>query len=352
MELHMNIEKSKVLVVGGAGFVGSNLVKRILLETESTEIVIIDNLLSSDIASLPRNPRIEFIFGSVTEERILKQIPKDVNYVFHLACYHGNQSSIFDPLADHENNTYSSLRLFDYISKFRELERVVYSAAGCSVAEKTYSDARPTDEDAPVSMFQDSPYSISKLIGEMYGNYYLERYSMPFVKARFQNVYGPGEILGAGRWRGTGHTVWRNVIPTFIWKSLSQESLPLDNSGETTRDFIFVDDIVEGLILCSEKGEAGEAYNLASGIETSILELAKTINGVTGNGAPLKMKPKRDWDRSGKRLGSTEKSKRELNFEATTPLLEGLEKTVEWTKANSDFIQKNINNHSIFFEKQ
>ena len=78
-----------------------------------------------------------------------------------------------------------------------------------------------TAEDAPVSLFHDSPYSISKLVGEMYGNYYFMRYGLPFVKARFQNVYGPGEILGAGRWRGTPHTVWRNVTPTFIWKALA-----------------------------------------------------------------------------------------------------------------------------------
>ncbi len=348
----MNIEKSKILVVGGAGFVGSNLVKKILQDTQETEIFIIDNLLSSDISSVPKSPRVRFIFGSVTNEKVLSQIPRDINYAFHLACYHGNQSSIIDPLADHENNTYTSLKLFDHISGFRELEKVVYSAAGCSVAKKTFSSAKPTDEDAPVSMFQDSPYSISKLIGEMYGNYYFERYSMPFVKARFQNVYGPGEILGAGRWRGTNHTVWRNVIPTFIWKSLSEERLPLENSGETTRDFIFVEDIVLGLILCAQNGKSGEAYNLASGIETSILELANTINGITGNTAPLEMKPKRDWDRSGKRYGSTEKSKKELMFEAKTPLTKGLEKTVNWTKSNAEVIQKNINNHSIFFKYQ
>ena len=83
----------------------------------------------------------------------------------------------------------------------------------------------------------------------MYGNYYFQRYGFPFVKARFQNVYGPGELLGAGRWRGTPNTVWRNVIPTFIWKALNKEPLPLENEGESSRDFIFVEDIAKGFLL-------------------------------------------------------------------------------------------------------
>ncbi len=108
-------------------------------------------------------------------------------------------------------------------------------------------EAQATKEDAPVSLFHDSPYSISKLIGEMYGNYYFTRYKMPFVRARFQNVYGPGEILGAGQWRGTEHTVWRNVTPTFVWKALHGAALPVENGGIASRDFIFVEDLVRGL---------------------------------------------------------------------------------------------------------
>ena len=93
----------------------------------------------------------------------------------------------------------------------------------------------------------DSPYSISKLVGEFYAVYYHERHQLPTVRARFQNVYGPREILGAGQWRGTPATVWRNVTPTFVYKSLLGESLPLEGDGDPTRDFIYVDDLVEGL---------------------------------------------------------------------------------------------------------
>lgn len=339
---------SKVLVVGGAGFVGSNLCHHLLATESPSELWIVDSLLSSDISNVPDDPRVQFIFGSITEDRILRQLPSDLDVVFHLACYHGNQSSIADPIADHDNNTLTTLKLFETLKDFKSLKKVVYAAAGCAVAEKTFDDAKPTLEDAPVSLFHDSPYSISKLIGEMYGNYYFQRYGLPFVKARFQNVYGPREILGAGRWRGTPHTVWRNVTPTFIWKSLHSEALQLDNGGNASRDFIYVEDMARGLVACAKKGNPGEAYNLASGVETSILDLANMINEITGNKVPLDLRPARDWDRSGKRFGSTEKSHRELGFAVKTKIREGLELTIEWTRENEAVIVQTISNHRVF----
>ena len=343
----LSIQGKKILIVGGAGFVGSNLCHHILATQNPEQLIIVDNLLSSDISNVPIDERVQFIFGSIADERILRKLPRDLQIVFHLACYHGNQSSIADPMADHDNNTLTSLMLFEHIKDFKQLEKVVYAAAGCAVAEKTFDDPTATPEDAPVSLFHDSPYSISKLIGEMYGNYYLTRYGLPFVKARFQNVYGPREILGAGRWRGTVHTVWRNVIPTFIWKSMQGEALPLDNGGNASRDFIFVGDMARGLVACAEKGQPGEAYNLASGVETSIGDLAKIINAATGNKTPVSMKPARDWDRSGRRFGTTEKSKQQLGFEVDVNILDGIRQTVEWTLANKDRISDAISNHNI-----
>ena len=341
---------SKILVVGGAGFVGSNLVLQ-LLDSSPAEIVIVDNLLSSDISNVPEDARIKFVYDSITSDSVLEALPRDLDYVFHLACFHGNQSSIADPLADHENNTLTSLKLFNVLSTFTHLRKVVYAAAGCAVAEKTFDDARPTTEDAPVSLYHDSPYSISKLIGELYGNFFFRRYGLPLVKARFQNVYGPREILGAGRWRGTVHTVWRNVTPTFIWRSLNREAQPIENGGISSRDFIFVEDMARGLIACALKGEPGEVYNLASGVETTILELANLVNELSGNTTPVELRPARDWDTSGKRFGSTEKSRRTLGFEAKVPLRDGLIKTIEWTRANRDVIQRCISQHDYFMAR-
>jgi len=345
--IHTVLAKSKVLIVGGAGFVGSNLCRHILEHWDPKELWIVDNLLSSDMANVPVDPRVRFVFGSITEDKILNSLPKDLDLVFHLACYHGNQSSIVNPLADHENNTLTTLKLFDRLKSFRKLKKVVYAAAGCAVAEKTFNEPEATLEDAPVSLFHDSPYSISKLVGEMYGNYYWKRYKLPFVKARFQNVYGPREVLGAGNWRGTAHTVWRNVIPTFIWKALAGEPLPLDNGGNVSRDFIFVEDIVKGLIACAEKGEPGESYNLATGVETSILEIATKINEAAGNETPVDLRPARDWDGSGKRFGSTKKSSEQLGFKVSVSINDGLQQTVRWTQENQELIKKSIAKHEI-----
>ena len=124
------------------------------------------------------------------------------------------------------------------------------------------------------------------------------QHHLPFVKARFSNVYGPREILGAGQWRGTEHTVWRNVIPTFVWRSLMRQALFLDNGGNTSRDFIFMRRLARGLMACALKGKAGEIYNLATGKETTILQLATIINEYTGNTVALELKPAREWDRS------------------------------------------------------
>ena len=334
-----------LLIVGGAGFVGSNL-SHMVLQSDICQLTIVDNFLSSDIVNVPNDSRVNLIEGSIADDSTLHQLPEDLDYVWHLACYHGNQSSIFDPIADHDNNNFTSLKLFDYLSKRSNLTKVVYSAAGCAVAEKTYGEPTATHEDAPVSLFHDSPYSISKLVGEMYGNYYFKRYGMPFVKARFQNVYGPREILGAGAWRGTYATVWRNVTPTFVWKSLHKETLGLDNGGMVSRDFIFVDDICRGLIACAQGGTPGEAYNIASGVETTIKRLAEIINELTGNDTPMNIQPARDWDNSGRRFGSTEKSKAELGFEAKVSIEEGLAQTVAWTKENIDMISQRMQKHA------
>ena len=329
----------KILVVGGAGFVGSNLTNS-LLKADAGQVIVVDNLLSADVSQVAFHERLEFIQGSITDDKILYHLPEDLDYVFHLSTYHGNQSSIEDPLKDHENNTLTSLKLFDRISTFKSLKKVVYSSAGCTVAKKTFDDVTATVEQEDVSLYLDSPYQMSKIFGEFYGNYYFMRYNMPFVKARFQNVYGPGEILGAGAWRGNINTVWRNVTPTFIFKAMHQQALPLENNGIATRDFIYVDDIVSGLLACALQGKPGGVYNIASGVETSIHELATMINEIVGNSTNVHYEPARVWDRSGKRYGDVLKSKNELNFEAQTSLPNGLKKTVDWTRDNLVMIKR------------
>jgi UDP-glucose 4-epimerase len=334
---------TRVLVVGGAGFVGANLVTE-LLERGAGEVVVVDNLLSAERENLPDDDRVELIEGSITDDEVLTALPEDIDYAFHLATYHGNQSSIEHPLEDHEHNLLTTLKLYERIKDFDGLRKVVYSSSGGTVAPKTFYDAEATSEDAPISLYLDSPYQISKIVGEFYSNYYFTHHGLPVVKVRFQNVYGPGEVLGAGRWRGA-NTVWRNVTPTFVYKALKHEALPVQNGGIATRDFIYVGDIVRGLIAAAEEGEPSAVYNLASGTQTTILQHAELINELAGNPTPIALAPAREWDHSGKRFGDPSKAKHELGFSAQVPLREGVERTVEWTRENLDWIESCIERH-------
>jgi len=339
-----HLEKSTTLVVGGAGFVGGNLV-RLLLDSGVQHVTVVDNFLSSERSNLPNDPRLILIEGSISDDSTLQKIPEGLDFVWHLACFHGNQSSIADPLSDHANNLLTSLKLFHYLSMKQNPKKVVYAAAGCAVAEKTFAAPAATSEDAPVTMFHDSPYSISKIVGELYGNYFFKRTGLNFVKARFQNVYGPGEVLGAGKWRGTPATVWRNVIPTFVWRALQNMTLRLDHHGQVGRDFIHVRDVCRGLVLCALEGEPGESYNLASGRETLIINLAQLIRKETGSSSQLELVGSRDWDASGRRFGATEKSRLRLGFNSEISLEDGIAETVQWTRDNSTLIKTCINRH-------
>ncbi|RPI51542.1 MAG: NAD-dependent epimerase/dehydratase family protein [Acidobacteria bacterium] len=335
---------ASILVTGGAGFVGSNLV-RLLVDEGARDVEVIDNLLSAERWNVPQDARVRFIEGSVADDAVVGKVGDSYDYIFHLCTYHGNQSSIHDPIADHEHNQLTTLKLFERVKSFRRLRTLVYSGAGCAVAKKTFGDAEATDEEAPLSLEMDSPYSISKLVGEMYAVYYARQHRTPIVRARFQNVYGPGEILGAGRWRGTPATVWRNVTPTFIFKSLRHEALPLEAGGHATRDFVFVEDIARGLMACAVRGSAGEVYNLASGVETSIRDLAEMIDSITANPTPPLATSGRPWDRSGRRFGSTDKARRALGFATSVAIRDGLERTVAWTKTHLPQIESCMGRH-------
>lgn len=344
-KLANDFDRKNVLIIGGAGFVGSNLTRYIHASSPEAQLHVIDNLLSAERCNVLNDARIKFTEGSISDDQIVGTLKDEYDYIFHLATYHGNQSSIHDPLADHENNTLTTLKLFEKTKSFKKIKKIVYSSAGCAVAEKTFEEAKASKEVDYANLEMDSPYSISKIIGEFYAKYYFKQHQMPIVRARFQNVFGPGEILGAGRWRGTPATVWRNVIPTFIYKALTKQALPLENQGIATRDFIYVEDIVRGLIHCALFGKEGDVYNLASGKQSTIYHLAESINKMTENPTPFEYLPKRSWDNSGKRFGCTQKSREELGFEAQVDFLEGLKLTVEWTKANFDKIEQTIGKH-------
>jgi UDP-glucose 4-epimerase len=339
------LTEGRLLVVGGAGFVGSNLV-RLLLSKGAEHVVVVDNLLSSERENLPTDPRVELVEASIADDGVLASLDDEFDIVYHLATYHGNQSSIANPLEDHENNLLTTLKLYERLKHFRRLQRVVYAASGCTLApHEVYEGAEAVSEDGPVPLDLDSPYQISKVAGEFYSVYYHRQHGLPTVRARFQNVYGPGEVLGAGRWRGTPATVWRNVTPTFVYRALKGLPLELDNGGIASRDFVYVEDVARGLVACAEHGEPGDVYNLASGLETTIRQLAEVVVELSGSQSSIDSAPPRPWDHSILRFGSPDKARQELGFEASTPLEDGLRQTIAWTRERLDWIDTCIARH-------
>ena len=336
----------KYAVIGGAGFVGSWVVK-LLLQDPENEVIVIDNLLSSEKWNLPINQRLTTIWGSAADFSVLTKVTDELDGIINLACFHGNQSSIENPLSDMENSLKTTLTVLEWAKRFHPQARVLYSGAGCAVADKTWDSPIPVKEVDVTSLYHDSPYSISKITGEMYCIYYAKQHDLNVVRVRFQNAYGPGEILGAGQWRGTPHTVWRNVVPTFIWKALKGHDLEIFGDGTAGRDFVYVEDLAQGVLNAFKFGASGEVYNLASGIETSVKHLAETILDNVSSSSTLRFEPKRPWDNSGRRVGDPAKSKTEISFSTTVDIEQGIARTVDWFTANLDRIDSLIYRHNL-----
>jgi len=334
----------KVLIIGGAGFVGRNLVDLLVSDKES-QIYILDNFLSSDRETVLVSDQVFIHEGDAGHLSSFNEIPKSISEIYILNCLHGNQSSLHNPVLDLENTLKPIISTLEWVRANSIQAKIVYAGAGCAVAEKTWTESTPVVEIDLIDLEHDSPYSISKLAGEMHCQMYWKQFGLQVVRARFQNIYGPGEVLGAGKWRGTDATIWRNVTPTFIWKALHGQDLTITGKN-ASRDFIYVEDLCRGLQLLMKNGKSGEAYNLASGEETSIYDWAQLILNICNSSSKIDIKSARAWDNSGRRVGSVEKSKTQLGFIAETPPEEGLVKTIDWTKKNSNWIEQKISIHA------
>jgi nucleoside-diphosphate-sugar epimerase len=289
--------------------------------------MVLDDLSSASRWNLPDAPNVSFIQGSVLDDGVLKSaFSEKPNYVFHLAALFANQNSIDHPEADLLVNGMGTLKVLQhsYISK---VEKFVFASSGCSV----YGSKAPLPlREEFVSLHLDTPYQITKLLGELYCNFFYNYYGLRVVLTRFFNVYGPGEIPGR----------YRNVIPNFIYWALHKQPLPITGTGDETRDFTFVDDIVDGVLRAGVIPEAvGEAMNLASGRETKVIELAKMINESTGNNE-IKFVNRRDWDKIVRRRASIEKANRIIGYKPKINFKEGIKRTLEWFRQNREKIDK------------
>lgn len=318
--------KKVVLVTGGAGCIGSNLVKT-LVKADAEKVIVLDDFSSSPRWNIPKNSNVTLVNGSILCDETLKRaFSERPQYVFHLAAHFANQNSVDQPETDLMVNGLGTLRMLQY-SHLATVEKFVFASSGCSV----YGSQAPLPlKEEFVSLHLDTPYQIHKLLGELYSNYFYNYYELPVAIARYFNVYGPGEVPGK----------YRNVIPNFIWWALHKKPLPITGTGEETRDFTFVEDIVEGTLRMGAVPEAvGEAINLASEKETKVIDLASLINELTKNEAGVALKPRRDWDRVVKRRASVQKASKLLGYKPKTRINEGLDNTLSWIMKNRNDIE-------------
>ena len=324
-----NYAGKRVLITGGAGCIGSNLV-RALVKANVEKVIVLDDFSSSRRWNLPNHPEVAVINGSILcEENLKRAFSEKPQYVFHLAAHFANQNSVDHPETDLMVNGLGTLRALQY-SHLAGVEKFVFASSGCSVYGS--QAPLPLKEDF-VSLQLDTPYQIHKLLGELYCNYFHNYYGLPVATARYFNVYGPGEVPGR----------YRNVIPNFIWWALHKQPLPITGTGKETRDFTFVEDIVDGTLTMGVVKEAvGEAINLASETETRVIDLANWINELTENEAGIVFKPRRDWDKVVKRRASIEKASEILGYKPKTDIKIGLQRTYKWIFGNWDKIEANV----------
>ncbi|MDO5851541.1 MAG: NAD-dependent epimerase/dehydratase family protein [Methanobacteriaceae archaeon] len=318
---------SVVLVTGGSGCVGSNLVHKIA-KYDPKKIIILDNLSSSYKWNTPQEDCIEFIQGDICDDQILKRVFKEEpDFIFHLAAHFANQNSVDNPEKDLKVNGLGILKVLEY-AQLTNVERFVYSSSGCGVYGL---DSKMPFKEDDISIKLHTPYQVTKLLGELYTNYFHNLYDMNIVNARFFNVFGPGEVPGK----------YRNVIPNFMYWAMNKQPLPITGDGTETRDWTYIEDILQGLTRMGYvKKAVGESINLGSGKDHQVIDMANTINDLCSNEAGIKFTQRRNWDAKTKLLSSVDKAEKILNYKPQHTFHEGLENTHQWFVDNWKQIQK------------
>ncbi|MDP1552997.1 MAG: NAD-dependent epimerase/dehydratase family protein [Methanobacteriaceae archaeon] len=326
MDQFEQYQDKTVLVTGGAGCVGSNLSRK--LGEIGARVIILDNLSSAYEWNIPQLDNVEFIKGDILDDASLKRAFKeDPDYVFHLAAHFANQNSVDNPEKDLLVNGQGILKVLQY-AQLVGVDRFVYSSSGCGVYGL---DSEMPFKEHDISISLHTPYQVTKLLGELYTNYFHNLYDMPIVNARFFNVFGPGEVPGK----------YRNVIPNFFYWSMTGQALPITGDGSETRDWTFVEDIVDGLLAMGIKEEAiGEAINLGSGKDNRVIDMATWVNELTGNEEGVAYMARRNWDAKTQLLSSIEKAQKILGYQPTVTFKDGLKRTYQWFEDNWENIEK------------
>jgi nucleoside-diphosphate-sugar epimerase len=263
-----------------------------------------------------RDLPVRFWRGSIVDDEALREVfLEEPQFVFHLAANFANQNSIDYPQRDLLVNGLGTLKLLQYCLDHR-VQRFVYASSSC-----VYGPMDGPISESVRDYSLDTPYAVTKLLGEQYVNFFNLHHGLPTVILRFFNSYGPGEYPGK----------YRNVIPNFMYCALRGEPLTITGTGAETRDFTYVEDTVGALQLAMWHPAApGRTLNSGTGTETTIRDLAGAILAVCSSKSEVRFRPARVWDSVTRRVADISLIRSALGYEPKTRLREGLTRTMEW----------------------
>jgi UDP-glucose 4-epimerase len=300
----------RVLVTGGAGFVGGAVARR--LAASGAEVTVFDDLSTGRADTVPEG--VTLVQGSVRDAATVHDLVARHALVFHLAA-RGIVASTRDPREDFETNVAGTLNLL-LAARECGVERIVYASSS-----SIYGNPRTipiNEDDALVPL---SPYAVSKLSGEHYCLAFYESYGIPAAVVRYSNLYGPGQ---------RPDNPYAGVITKFLSSAIAGQPLAVHGDGQQTRDFTFIEDAVDATLLVGTHPRAeGEVFNVGTGIETSVLELARAIADELGVDAEIEHVDRRDIDNIRRRVVNIEKIRRMLRWSPQVTLDRGLRHTVE-----------------------
>ena len=304
----------KVLVTGGAGFIGSHLVEALVRRKD--QVRVLDNLSAGTLRNLGSvSGKIQFIPGDLRNPAVVRRAVKGVEVIYHQAALRSVPKSVDNPMEFHEVNTTATFRLL-MLAKESGVRRVVYASSS-----SVYGDKTPLPQREEMIPHPQSPYAASKLAGEVYCAMFTRLYGLETVGLRYFNVFGPRQSL---------ESKYAVVIPKFITCLLAGQPPPIHEDGKQTRDFTFVENIVQANLKAARApGVGGQVFNIATGCRHSVLELALLLNKIM----ELKIKPRFLPPRAGDvrhTWADTGKAKRLLKYRVFVPFEEGLARTVAW----------------------
>lgn len=310
---------AKYLVTGGAGFIGSHVVDQLVAERH--QVRVLDDLSSGKLENLAAvRDRVEFLKGDIRNRELMGKACAGVELVIHEAAWRSVPKSMVDPWGYTEVNVLGTVNLFEAALKAK-VKRVV-----CVSSSSVYGETMqmPLREDQPTRPI--SPYAASKLADELYCGLFSRGLGLETVAVRYFNVFGPRQSL---------ENEYAVVIPKFIACLLRKESPPVYGDGKQSRDFTFVDNVVEGTILASHvPGVSGEVFNIALGEEHTVLDLLNELNAIMGLSVPPAFQPPRAGDVR-RTLADSTKARRMLGWKGAVGFQEGLRRTVDWFKEHS-----------------